>query len=119
MKNKKRQTKDNDFPIATIAFYGPDDKRASKVAVGIMRSADSGINPIRRWISGTTDVRTNEKIQREIIAFLTEHNVKRVGGVERIIGCPHEEGQDFPMGMKCPLCSFWSNRDRWTGEIEE
>jgi hypothetical protein len=24
------------YPLATIAFYGPDDTRASKVAVGII-----------------------------------------------------------------------------------
>ena len=24
------------FPVATVAFYGPDDRRASKLAVGIV-----------------------------------------------------------------------------------
>ena len=24
------------FPVGTVAFYGPDDRRASKVAVGIV-----------------------------------------------------------------------------------
>jgi len=26
------------YPVATVAFYGPDDRRASKVAVGILPS---------------------------------------------------------------------------------
>lgn len=37
--------------------------------------------------------------------------------VDKIIGCPHEEGKDYPMGKKCPQCPFWVNRDRWTVEI--
>jgi hypothetical protein len=36
---------------------------------------------------------------------------------DRIIGCPHEEGDDYPEGEPCPMCDFWKNRDRWTGEI--
>ena len=47
-----------------------------------------------------------------------EHRVKQVIAVERIIGCPHEEGLDYPEGMKCPLCPFWSNRNRFTHEPE-
>ena len=30
------------YPVATIAFYGPDDRRASKVAVGILLAAGAG-----------------------------------------------------------------------------
>ena len=38
---------------------------------------------------------------------------------ESIIGCPHEEGKDYPDSQVCPQCPFWGNRDRWTGEIVE
>ena len=58
------------YPIATVAYYGPDIKRASKVVI-----------------------------------------------TDRIIGCPHEEGLDYPEGSKCPQCPFWAFRDRFTGEI--
>jgi hypothetical protein len=34
---------------------------------------------------------------------------------DRIIGCPHEEGIDYPLGSTCPLCPFWKDKDRWTG----
>jgi hypothetical protein len=37
---------------------------------------------------------------------------------DRIIGCPHEEGIDYPEGEECPLCPFWKGRDRWSGERE-
>ena len=37
------------YPVATIAFYGPDDKRASKVAVGIVYAADAEPAALERW----------------------------------------------------------------------
>jgi hypothetical protein len=120
MTKRRKYMKSEEFPIATVAFYGPDDRHASKVVVGVMQSEDSDVDPIKRWMSGTTDVRNDPKIQNEITAFLEEQGVTRVGCIDRIIGCPHEEGIDYPEGMaKCPMCSFWSNRDRWTGDIEE
>jgi hypothetical protein len=118
MTNKHKKSKD--FPIGTVAFYGPDDGHATKVAVGILRSEGSEIDPIRRWLSYATDVRNDPRIQDEIAAFLEEQGVTEVVYADRIIGCPHEEGIDYPMGMaKCPRCPFWANRDRWTGEIEQ
>jgi hypothetical protein len=42
--------------------------------------------------------------------------VHSVAMVEAIIGCPHEEGIDYPTGESCPHCPFWKGRDRWTGE---
>jgi hypothetical protein len=42
--------------------------------------------------------------------------VKSVVMPDRIIGCPHEEGIDYPEGESCPQCPFWEGRDRWTGE---
>ncbi len=120
MTKKTKHEKPVEFPIATVAFYGPDDRHATKVVVGIMQREDSDIDPIKRWVSGTTDVRNDPKIQDEIAAFLEQQGVAKVGCVDRIIGCPHEEGMDYPDGMeKCPMCSFWANRDRWTGDIEE
>jgi hypothetical protein len=26
------------------------------------------------------------------------------------MGCPHEEGQDFPHGEDCPFCPFWKGK---------
>ena len=26
------------------------------------------------------------------------------------MGCPHEEGQDFPHGEDCPFCPFWKEK---------
>ena len=45
------------YPVATVAFYGPDDTRASKVAVGVVASEGAGADPLERWFSEVGDVR--------------------------------------------------------------
>lgn len=118
--NKRHQGDSRtEYPAAAMSFYGPDDRHATKVVVAIIQSKTSDPAPLRRWMSETSDVGRDENIGQEIQAFLKMHNVKTVVATNRIIGCPHEEGKDYPEGTKCPRCPFWANRDRWTGEIEE
>ena len=105
------------YPIATIAFYGPDNTRASKVAVGIVLKEAADPEEMKCWFAEGGDVRTDLTIGKEILEFIGEHAVKSVVMSDRIIGCPHQEGVDYPEGQACPQCLFWSNRDRWTGEI--
>jgi len=52
----------------------------------------------------------------ELLAFIAEHNTKSVIMADGIIGCPHQEGIDYPDGEVCQECPFWRRRDRWTGE---
>ena len=105
------------YPVGTLAFYGPDDRRASKVAVSIIRY--EGAEPdLRRWFSETGDVRTDPTILSEIAVHLRQDSVHSVVMVDGIIGCPHEEGIDYPMGQSCPDCPYWKGRDRWTGELD-
>jgi hypothetical protein len=113
----KKSHRKTGYPIATIAYYGADDKFASKVVVGIVLSDKSNdVAFIEKWLGTNTDVRYDTEIKVKIIDFLEQHNAYRVVMVDRIIGCPHEEGIDYPEGEKCPKCPFWTNRDRWTGE---
>lgn len=105
------------YPVATIAYYGPDDGRASKVVVGILLSEkDKEAVHLERWFSETGDVRQDLVTNQQIVEFIEQHRPKSVTITDRIIGCPHEEGIDYPLGEKCPQCPFWANRDRWTGE---
>jgi hypothetical protein len=115
---KKRKNGFRGYPVATVAFYGPDDRRATKVSVGIIDTEDSEADHLERWFSETTDVRTDPTIIEAILRFIEEHGAKSIAAVDRIIGCPHEEGIDYPEGRKCPQCSFWANRDRWSGKVE-
>jgi hypothetical protein len=104
------------YPAATIAYYGRDDTRASKVAVGIVNAEDAEPAEMERWFSDESDVRTDPSIGSEILRFVQSHGVKSVVATDRIIGCPHEEGIDYPDGEVCPQCPFWAHRDRW-GDI--
>jgi hypothetical protein len=103
------------FPVATVAFYGPDNKRANKLVIGIIEY--KGAEPkLKKWYSDETDIRSFPEIESEIKDFIREHNVLSVSMLDRIIGCPHEEGVDYPDGQSCPQCPFWGGRDRFTGE---
>jgi hypothetical protein len=104
------------YPIATIAFYGPNDKLATKVSVGVVLREGEESAFLERWISAR-DVRIDHDINEQIMKFIRAHEVKSVAMVDRIIGCPHEEGIDYPEGSKCPQCPFWAQRDRWSGEL--
>jgi hypothetical protein len=104
------------YPVATIAFYGPDDQRASKVAVGILLREDEEPAQMRRWTSDDRDVRNDSAIAGAILEFIGAFDVKTVAMTDRIIGCPHEEGIEYE-GQICPACPFWADRDRWTGEV--
>jgi hypothetical protein len=107
------------YPIATIAFYGQNDTRASKVAVGIVTKEDAAPDTLERWFAEEEDVRTDSAIAHEILEFIQRYGVKSVVMTERIIGCPHEEGVDYPEGGVCPQCPFWGHRDRWTGDVDQ
>jgi hypothetical protein len=103
------------YPVATVAFYGPDDRRASKVSVGVIPAEGAEIIAMDRWFSDDRDVRNDPEILEKVLAFIRENGAKSVAMTDRIIGCPHEEGTDYE-GEICPKCLFWTNRDRWTGE---
>ena len=106
------------YPVATLAFYGPDDRRASKAAVGIVNAEGEDPAAMERWFSEEGDVRTDPAIGSSILRFVQEHAVKSVIVTDGILGCPHEEGVDYE-GPVCPQCPFWAHRNRWTGEIEQ
>jgi len=47
------------YPLATIAAYGPDNTRATKLVVGILRRArQKDADPMRTWTTGAGDVGT-------------------------------------------------------------
>ena len=104
------------YPVATVAFYGADDQVASKVSVGIIRTEGEEPFALERWFSDIADVRNDHDILEKVLQFVRAHGAKTVAMVDRIIGCPHEEGTDYPEGTTCPRCPFWAHRDRWTGE---
>ena len=114
---EKKANRKTGYPVATIAYYGPDNTFASKVVVGIVVSdKDDGVVAMHKWFADTTDVRLDQVINQQILDFVEQHHVQRVVLLDRLIGCPHEEGVDYPEGEACPQCPYWTHRDRWTGE---
>ncbi len=104
------------FPVATIAFYGPDGSMATKVAVGIILGQDREPAELRRWLTEGADIRGDAQVAEEILAFIGQFGVRSVAMTDRIIGCPHEEGIDYE-GPTCRRCPYWAGRDRWTGRV--
>jgi hypothetical protein len=96
-----------DYPLGTVARYGPDDKTATKVVAAVF--AYDGADPVlERWVG--TDVDTSPKVRAEVAGFLKAHGAKKAVAVPEILGCPHEEGEDFPLGEDCPFCPFWKGK---------
>jgi hypothetical protein len=95
------------YPIATIAYYGPDDHTPTKIAVGIVNE-DEEILALERWAG--PDVTVNPEVISQIQQFVGQHGAKSVVITDGVIGCPHEEGIDYPLGEDCPFCPFWQGK---------
>jgi hypothetical protein len=63
---------------------------------------------VERWRG--PDVANNPQVVAEISVYLEAHSVQQVAMTDGIIGCPHEEGIDFPAGQECPYCPFWEGK---------
>lgn len=113
---KKAKKGFNGHPVATVAFYGPDDRKATKLVVSIMEHEGAESAPMRKWFSDD-DIRGNSAVLAQALEFVRDNEAKSVAMPDRIIGCPHEEGIDYPEGEACPECSFWKDRNRWSGEV--
>ena len=53
---------------------------------------------------------TSPKVKKEMEAFFKKYGVKSVAMSDGNMGCPHEEGKDFPHGEDCPFCPFWKGK---------
>ena len=107
VKHGRSQQQPPEFPIGTIALYGPDDKATTKIAAGVI--VEEGAEAIiERWVG--TGVKEDPKVQQEIEEFFAKHGVKSVVASDGNIGCPHEEGDDFPVGQDCPFCPYWKGK---------
>ena len=103
------------YPLVTIAYYGPNKSKATKVAVGVLLEEHGDIT-MERFFS-EDEIRNDPEIQSSIIDIITTVGAKSVSAVDGVIGCPHEEGKDYPNGEECPECDYWKGRDRFTGEF--
>ncbi len=97
------------YPIGTVALYGPNDQITTKIVAGVIER--DGADPIlERWMG--TNIKDSPKVKRQMQEFFKKHEVKSVAATDRNIGCPHEEGLDFPHGEDCPFCPYWKGKQR-------
>jgi hypothetical protein len=113
---KKAQRGFRGYPVATIAFYGPTAEMATKIAISVVPDERNEPDLLERWFAEEGDIRRDPVVEEKLLSFLREHQIRSVAMVDRIIGCPHEEGVDYPEGQSCPQCPFWAGRDRFTHE---
>jgi len=105
------------YPLGAVAYYGPDDRRATKVVASIQLREDADMD-MRKWFVESGDARTDPVVTAELLEHLVANGVKSVAMMDRIIGCPHEEGVDYE-GEYCPVFTFWIGRDRFTGKLKD
>lgn len=119
-KNKPETTpkQKNSKLVVTVSLYGKNDHVASKLVATAIHEGSKKIKEMKKWYSDTeVDVREVTEVVTELAEFIGKWNPKILISPEKIIGCPHEEGIDYPENEPCPKCPFWSYRDRFTGEL--
>lgn len=78
------------------------------MAVGIVEREGEMPTVLQRWAG--PNVASDPEVHAEIRAFIQKHKAKSVVITDGVIGCPHEEGIDYPLGEDCPFCPFWKGR---------
>ena len=101
------------YPVGTVAFYGPDGRRASKVAAAVLLLPGAAPAELRRFTSDTSDIRHDRAVLKEVVTLMQLYGVRTIVMPPDLLGCPHEEGKDYPSGSTCPHCPYWIGRDRF------
>ena len=85
---KKGPGKHPAYPLARIAYFGPDGQFASRVTVSIVLSEGDLARAVRKtWRSETVDVRQDPEINRAILEYIQEQGVSKVAILD---GVHHE-----------------------------
>jgi hypothetical protein len=94
--------------------YGPDDTTVTKLVASILDLKTGSAMDLKKWISSDgSDLRRNSKVMAEIVEYFNANKISETIIMPKILGCPHEEGIDYPEGQPCPQCPFWNGKDRW------
>ncbi len=111
----RRSRGHSQFPVATIACYGPTPDHATKLVASILSRPGGDVTVSQIWTTLVGDVRHDPEVRDDVSAFLDAHAAHDTITAPRLLGCPHEEGIDYPVGEECPRCPAWAGVDRWTG----
>ncbi|HEX9045534.1 MAG TPA: hypothetical protein VF988_00790, partial [Verrucomicrobiae bacterium] len=97
------------YPLATMIAYGPNLKTATKLVVSVFKKPNQK-DPVamEKWIVQGGDIRQDPTVMGAVADLLNRHHAAKTVTYSRILGCPHEEGVDYPLGAVCPHCPFWA-----------
>ena len=101
---KRAKKQFHGYPMATVIYYGPTNQVATKVVISIHDERDEIIEQ-QKWFS-EKDLRWDEEINSQILDFINCQHAQSVAMPDKILGCPHEEGIDYPNGEVCPECPY-------------
>lgn len=109
--NKKSNRGFCGYPLVKIGFYGPDNKKATKIKLKASMSDDDPLRLISEWESDS-DIRNNSEILEHIDNLIVEENIPTISMDRKVIGCPHYRGEDYAIDQDCPICSFWAGKNQ-------
>ncbi len=115
---RQRQPK-RDYPAATMVYYGPTKAVATKLVSAIIYGEDEAPGELETWFADEGDIRDDAGLIEEVVSWMKSCEVQRVVTIDGLMGCPHEEGIDYPEGENCPRCPDWADPDRVTGELTD
>ena len=75
-------------------------------------SSECCFKEMKKWQTSTGDIRRDAAVFEAIFRLTQTSRVRSVAMTEEILGCPHEEGVDYPLDEVCPECPFWAHRKR-------
>lgn len=116
---KKARRPSSGFPVVTVVYYGPDRSRATKAVAAFLATETADVSDIQRFFSETLDARISPEVTAGVMKFINDHKPRSVIATPKLLGCPHEEGIDYPDGSKCPRCPYWADKDRWEEVMED
>ena len=93
------------FPIGVLVYFGPDDEKITKV-IAVVISNQTSTPILKTWV--TPDFKTDSKVVKDIAQYFLVNEISEVLMTDGVVGCPHDEGIDYPMGETCPHCPFWA-----------
>jgi len=109
---KKARRGFHGYPVATIAFFDPDDTRATQAAVAMLNALGAEPAALERWF--TEGGRRSDRCRggRRDPPIRAGSWGQTGGGDGSNHRLPASGGGRLPRRKACPHCPFWAHRDR-------
>jgi len=107
------------YPIATVAYYGPDDRTVNRISVGII-AEDGGEADMRRFYGEPgQNIRDDIPIHRAVVDHIKARKVVSVALLDQVNGCSCHDDDEMPAAVRCAVpCTFWEDVERPTDRLQ-